>query len=71
MQVKAVRDKTLKDKRQHVEKISRTRKAIEESRRKEAEETMKMGKMSVNVSAQTRLRLEEENRRRAAHVRQQ
>jgi hypothetical protein len=71
MQVKAVRDKTLKDKRQHVEKLSRTRKAIEESRRKEAMETAKLGKMSVNVSAQTRLRMEEENRRRAAHVRQQ
>lgn len=34
MQVKAVRDKTLRDKQHHVEKISRTRKAIEENRRK-------------------------------------
>lgn len=71
MQVKAVRDKTLKDKKQHVERISRTRKAIEESRRKEALETMKMGKMSANVNVETKLRVEEENRRRAAQVRQQ
>jgi hypothetical protein len=35
MQVKAVRDKTLKEKRSHNETMSRTRKAIEESRRKE------------------------------------
>lgn len=71
MQVKAVRDKTTKDKKMRIEKMSRTRRAIEENRRKQAIETMQMGKMSVNVSAQTRLQMEEENRLRALQVRQQ
>lgn len=32
---------------------------------------MQQGKMSINVSAQTRLQMEEENRLRALQVRQQ
>mmetsp|Transcript_330 Transcript_330/g.316 ORF Transcript_330/g.316 Transcript_330/m.316 type:complete len:279 (-) Transcript_330:228-1064(-) len=71
MQVKAVRDKSNKDKKQRMDKMSRTRRAIEESRRKQALETMQQGKMSINVSAQTRLQMEEENRLRALQVRQQ
>lgn len=35
MQVKAVRDKSNKDKKQRMDKMSRTRRAIEESRRKQ------------------------------------
>lgn len=71
MQVKAVRDKSLQDKKQRNDRMSRTRKAIEETRKKDALQTIKEGKMSVNMNAQTRLQLEEENRLRAQLVRQQ
>jgi hypothetical protein len=51
MQVKAVRDKTLKEKRTHTETMSRTRKAIEESRRKEVrkEETRPLADHSPSL----------------------
>lgn len=71
MQIKAVRDKSNQDKKVRTEKMSRTRRAIEESRRKQALDTIALGKMSVNVSAQTKLQLEEENRLRANMVRLQ
>eukprot|EP00602_Paraphysomonas_sp_CaronLab_P009613 CAMPEP_0185021706 /NCGR_PEP_ID=MMETSP1103-20130426/4409_1 /TAXON_ID=36769 /ORGANISM="Paraphysomonas bandaiensis, Strain Caron Lab Isolate" /LENGTH=214 /DNA_ID=CAMNT_0027553401 /DNA_START=183 /DNA_END=827 /DNA_ORIENTATION=- len=70
MEIKAVRDKSLRAKKNHEDKISRTRKAVEQSRRQQAIETMNMGKKVVDEAANTRLLIEEQNRKRAQIVRQ-
>lgn len=69
MEVKTIRDRSLRAKKERREKMSRTRKAVEESRRREAELTQRMGKTGVEQAAHVKLQIEEQNRRRAAEVR--